>query len=185
MKHSSSNTWRVVGRGGGGYRGQTRWTRSFLSVYPFTKQIYVRISDKKLSRAFTATLTLLSPNSFEKIILSLMFTPYCGSIYCNSQHSPCLSTGKKAHTSYWDCIQRKTWLKGPYAGVDFNSSYLIVNSVVSYPPHYKVKGVEWGRSLLLVEHICICLQISKTTNRKRESREKGEARGESWSYVFE
>jgi hypothetical protein len=32
---------------------------------------------------------------------------------------------------------------GPYAGVDYNSPYLIVNSVVSYPPHYKWKGVEW------------------------------------------
>jgi hypothetical protein len=51
--------------------------------------------------------------------------------------------------------------------------------------HYKGKGVQWERSLLLVEHICICLLISKTTNRKRESTEKGEGRDESWPCVFE
>ncbi len=51
----------------------------------------------------------------------------------------------------------------PYAGVDYNSPYLIVNSLVSYSPHYKGKGVDLGRSLLLVEHIfCIYLLISKT-----------------------
>jgi hypothetical protein len=70
-----------------------------------------------------------------------------------------------------DYILRKTWCMGPYAGVDYNSSYLIVNSVVSYPmdnihPHYKGTGVELRRSLQLVEHICICLLIFKTTNRK-------------------
>jgi hypothetical protein len=37
-------------------------------------------------------------------------------------------------------------------------------------------GVELGRSLLLVELICICLLISKTTNRKREIMEKGDYR---------
>ncbi len=31
---------------------------------------------------------------------------------------------------------------GPYAGDDFNSPYLIVNSVVRYPPHYKMG---WSR----------------------------------------
>jgi hypothetical protein len=31
-------------------------------------------------------------------------------------------------------IQRKTWCMGAYEGVDYNSAYLIVNSVVSYPP---------------------------------------------------
>jgi hypothetical protein len=41
---------------------------------------------------------------------------------------------------------------GTYAGVDFNSSFLMGNSVVSYP-HYKGKGVEWARSLLLVGNI--------------------------------
>jgi hypothetical protein len=30
-----------------------------------------------------------------------------------------------------DCIHRKTWCMGPYAGVDYNSLYLIVNSVVT------------------------------------------------------
>jgi hypothetical protein len=44
--------------------------------------------------------------------------------------------------------------------------------LIKYQPHYKGKGVEWGRSLLLVEHICICLLIFKTKNRKRERRER-------------
>jgi len=54
---------------------------------------------------------------------------------------------------------------GPYAGVDYNSPSLIVNSgsQLSY----------W------VENICICLLSSKTTNMKRESTEKGEGRGKS------
>jgi hypothetical protein len=32
------------------------------------------------------------------------------------------------------CIQRKTWCMDPYDGVDYNSPYLTVNSVVSYSP---------------------------------------------------
>jgi hypothetical protein len=59
---------------------------------------------------------------------------------------------------------------GPYAGVDYNSPYLIVKFVAIHP-HYKGKVVELGRSLLLVEHICICLLISKTTNRNRRGKE--------------
>ena len=59
-----------------------------------------------------------------------------------------------------------------YAGVDYNSNYLIVYFIVSYPPPQQ-------RSLLLAEHFCICLLIFKTTNRKRESMEKGEDRDES------
>ncbi len=45
-------------------------------------------------------------------------------------------------------------------GVDYKSLCLIVNFVVSYPPLLQRKGVEGGRSLLLVEHICICPIIS-------------------------
>ncbi len=37
-------------------------------------------------------------------------------------------------TSSWDCVHRKTWCTGPFARVDYYSLYLIVNSVVSYPP---------------------------------------------------
>jgi hypothetical protein len=36
--------------------------------------------------------------------------------------------------AYRDCIQRKTGCMGPFAGVDYISPYLIVNSVVNYPP---------------------------------------------------
>ncbi len=56
-----------------------------------------------------------------------------------------------------EAVFKETWCVGPYAGVDYNSPNLIVNSIVSYPihPHYKGKRVEWGKSLLLVEHICI------------------------------
>ncbi len=46
-----------------------------------------------------------------------------------------------------------------------------MNSATAIHPHYKGKGVEWGKSLLLVEHIWICLLISKTTNRNMESTE--------------
>ncbi len=67
-----------------------------------------------------------------------------------------------------ECIQRKIWCSWPYAGVDYNSTPLS-----AIHPHYKGKGVEWGRSLLLVEHICVSLLISKTANRKKESTEKG------------
>ncbi len=44
------------------------------------------------------------------------------------------------------CIQRKTWCMRPYAGVDYNSSYLIVNSIVSYSPPSipTTKGKEWS-----------------------------------------
>jgi hypothetical protein len=54
---------------------------------------------------------------------------------------------------------------GPYARVDYNSHYLKVKSAIH--PHYKGKGVEWGRNLLLVEHICICTLISKITSIKK------------------
>jgi hypothetical protein len=54
----------------------------------------------------------------------------------------------------------------PDGGVDNNSPYLIVNSVVSYPILQRER-VEWGRSLLLVELICICLLIFKITKRKK------------------
>jgi hypothetical protein len=68
----------------------------------------------------------------------------------------------------------------PYAGVDYNSAILIVNSSqLSTPPLQRERG-GLGRSLLpvLVEHIIICLLISKTTNRKG-GRGEGEGRGES------
>jgi hypothetical protein len=51
---------------------------------------------------------------------------------------------------------------GPYAGVDYNSSYLMVNSVVGYPPSLPREGVGVGKISFLVEHIYICLLISKT-----------------------
>jgi hypothetical protein len=77
---------------------------------------------------------------------------------------------------YRGCIQRKkTWCMGPYARVDYNSPYLIVSSIV-YPPPLHREGVEWGRSLLLVKHISICLLISKTifyVKTRTEKVEKG------------
>jgi hypothetical protein len=59
---------------------------------------------------------------------------------------------------------------GPYARVDYNSVYIIVNFVVSYPPPLqremgglgKISPISWAH-----------LRISRTTNRKRESTEKG------------
>jgi hypothetical protein len=47
---------------------------------------------------------------------------------------------------------------GPYAGVDYNSPYLIVNSAVSYPPPLQGKGVEWGNlSYWLSTFVSVCL----------------------------
>ncbi len=65
-------------------------------------------------------------------------------------------------------LKKKTWCMGPgtHAGVDYNSLDLIVNSVVSYPPPIQKTGVEWGRSLILDEHFCICLLSSKQPIRK-------------------
>jgi hypothetical protein len=48
---------------------------------------------------------------------------------------------------------------GPYAGVDLSHSQLRYSAI---QPYHKGTGVDWGKSLLLVEHICICLLISKT-----------------------
>jgi hypothetical protein len=62
---------------------------------------------------------------------------------------------------------------GPYAGVDYNltSSHCQLSSQPSIPP---AKGQGWvGKIYPMVEHICICLLISKTTNWKRESWEWG------------
>jgi hypothetical protein len=76
------------------------------------------------------------------------------------------------------CIQRKTWCKGPYAGVDYYSPYLIVNSVVSYPPPLQR---EWGgvAKLAVVELFCICLYFQNRFFYVNTRTEKGEGRGES------
>jgi hypothetical protein len=39
-----------------------------------------------------------------------------------------------------DSFQRKIWCIGPYAGVDYNSPYLKVNSVASYPLPLRGRG---------------------------------------------
>ncbi len=69
-----------------------------------------------------------------------------GKVYCTRQlHVIAL------HPWTWDCIQRKTWCMGPYAGVDYYSPCLVVNFLVSYPtPTIKGKEVEVRRSLLMV-----------------------------------
>ncbi len=85
-----------------------------------------------------------------------------------------------------DCIQRKTWCMGPYEGADYNSYYLIVNFVVSYqPPLQRERGGVGGRSSPLVEHIWICLLISKITKRNRESTKKRGGRGSELSLCLQ
>jgi hypothetical protein len=32
-----------------------------------------------------------------------------------------------------EAVFKETWCMGPYAGVDYNSPYRIINSIVSYP----------------------------------------------------
>jgi hypothetical protein len=73
---------------------------------------------------------------------------------------------------------------GPYAGVDYNSLYLIVNSVVSYAPPLQ-RGKVWsGKHLSYwLSTFVARLLISMITNRKRKSTKKGKGRGEP--YVFE
>ncbi len=86
----------------------------------------------------------------------------CGSI--PSSNAPTETVFKEKHGVLYGTLD---------AGVDFNSLYFIVNSVVSYPPPLQRERGEWERSLLLVEHICICLLIFKTTKGKRENTAKG------------
>ena len=45
-----------------------------------------------------------------------------------------LLSGKESFMVHGGCIQRKTWRMGPYAGVDYNSPHIIVNSIVNYSP---------------------------------------------------
>jgi hypothetical protein len=54
-----------------------------------------------------------------------------------------------------------------------NSPYLIVNSLFSFPPHYKGKEVEWGRSLLLVKHIYLSVNSKTDFLFKHKYREGG------------
>jgi hypothetical protein len=58
---------------------------------------------------------------------------------------------------------------GSYAGVTRTIPYLRLESEVSsLPPiinNYKGKRMGWGRSLLLVGHICICVLSSNFYNR--------------------
>ncbi len=76
----------------------------------------------------------------------------------------------KENHGVWDSIPQLTIT---------NSPYLIVISVVSYSihPHYEGKGVERERSLPLVEHIFICLLISKITKNRSRKRGDGGAGG--------
>ncbi len=81
--------------------------------------------------------------------------------------------------------QRKTWGLGPYARVDNNSHYLIVNSVVRCPPPLQRERVEWGRSLLLVGHIFICLLISLTCYLcQKEKGKYEEGGGKEWELTL-
>ncbi len=71
---------------------------------------------------------------------------------------------------------------GPYAGVDFGSPYLIVSSVVSYPPPLqrekgrvgKIYSVGWAH-----------LYMSANFQNNKLEKGEGGGKGESWAYVFE
>jgi hypothetical protein len=77
---------------------------------------------------------------------------------------------------------------GPYSGVDFNSPYLIVNSVDNFPPQLqrdrggvgKISLKGWAY-LYLSANFQNCFFLCK----HKYCTEKGEGRGESCSYVFE
>ncbi len=68
------------------------------------------------------------------------------------------------------------WDPMPELTVKLTLSQSQLRSYSAIHPHYKEKGVERGRSLLLVELICVCLLVYKTTNRKIE---RGEGMGKS------
>ncbi len=69
-----------------------------------------------------------------------------------------LKVWRRGSTCSRGCIQRKKLFMELYAGIGYNSPY----QLPSLHENYKGKGVELGRSLLLVEHICISQLISKT-----------------------
>ncbi len=74
----------------------------------------------------------------------------------------------------WCCIQRKTWGIGPYAGVDYESSYLIVNSVVSYlPPLTRERGEMGKISPISWAHLYLSTNFQNTSTKK-------EGGGEGW-----
>jgi hypothetical protein len=61
---------------------------------------------------------------------------------------------------------------GPYAGVEYNSPYFIVNYVVSYPPPTaQGKGWSW-EDLSYRLSTYVCLLILKTTNKKERVRRR-------------
>ncbi len=64
-----------------------------------------------------------------------------------------------------------------YAGVDYNSPYLIVKSVVSYPtPPQRERGGFVKIFPFGLAHSYLSANF-QTTNRKRRIKEKGEERG--------
>jgi hypothetical protein len=63
-----------------------------------------------------------------------------------------------------------------YGGVDYNSPYLTVNSVVSYTASLQREKGGLGRSLQLVEHICICLLIPRQPIGKGKKERRGRER---------
>jgi hypothetical protein len=73
-----------------------------------------------------------------------------------------------------DCIQRKAWGMGPYAGVDYYSHYLNVNSVVSYPlPLQKESGREGKISPIGWAHLYLFANVQNNKLQKGEYGERG------------
>ncbi len=74
-----------------------------------------------------------------------------------------------------DCTLEKNMVYGTlsWSWLQLTLSHSQLNSVVSYPPPLQRGRGGVGK---MVEHICICLLISKTSNRKRESIDKGRKR---------
>ncbi len=72
-------------------------------------------------------------------------------------------------------------------GVDYNSTYLIVNSLVSYPPPLQREKGRSGEylSYWLGTFVSACLLISKADFYVNTCTEKGEGRAKSCPYVFE
>ncbi len=110
------------------------------------------------------------PNAPEYFIALLTAKDLCSCVFF-----PC---NNSCH-AFWGCIRRKTWCTatGP-SGADYNSPYLIVNSVVSYlPPTTMGKG--WSGEHLsywLTIFVSFCL-IPKPVFYVNTSTEKEEGKG--------
>ncbi len=103
---------------------------------------------------------------------------YCQtmSIIVTRNSTPCANVSS-AYKQNAGTVSKENIVYKTYAGVDYNSPNLIVNSVVSYPPP-TTKGK--GRS---GEDLSYCLLISITTNRKGREGVSADLTSSNWHFM--